>query len=120
VYINNKKIAPKAPFKGYKLSPGKHLMWVANPASGLDVTKTITIIPGHEVVIHVGSPEDDYLRVEVPYGIQFQLQEESPPEVADEVLLPWEKPPSETDDGPRSGDAQGIDPTDLIEYPASK
>jgi hypothetical protein len=96
VYIDNEKIGPKAPFKGYKLSPGNHLMWVANPVSGLDVTKTVTIIPGHEVIIHIGTAKDDHTRVESPYGIQFLAPDATPEVEEEEVLLPWETIPDDT------------------------
>jgi outer membrane protein OmpA-like peptidoglycan-associated protein len=128
VYVDNKKIAPKAPFSGYKLSPGTHLLWVANPAKGLDSTQYITIIPGHEVVVHIGSPVDDYRRDEHPYGIQFRVTDASKEQVdateeeEQPVILPWEAPTGSADvpDVDEEPLAPPVDDGTLSEYPSSK
>lgn len=125
VYIDNKKISVKAPFRDYLLAPGTHLLWVANPAKGLDITRYITIIPGHEVVIHIGSPKDDYLRAMVPYGVQFQAATSSssePAPASEPVLLPWNNPLStvDTPNETEATDAAKIDDASRSEYPSSK
>jgi hypothetical protein len=116
VYINNKKIGPKAPFEDYELSPGDHLLWVANPATGLDSTQTIEIIPGHQVIIHIGTPKDLYARTKTAYGIQFTEAQEAPEELED-VVLPWTLPKEEA---PSKSKAQEALERELREYPSSQ
>ena len=58
------------------------------------MTQTVEIIGGHEVIVHIGTPKDDYFKVETPYGIQFSDSANAPQGQEDEdVVLPWTLPP---------------------------